>query len=79
MTVRDGAFLGESGHRSRDLGLRVLWQQIAEFDKGADADSSKFSMDSRFEGMCRAHTFLSPKCGEIIMEYRYATITFVRG
>ena len=55
MPVGDGAFLGKSGHSSRDFGLRVTWQQIAEFRKGTDADPSEFSMDSRFEGMCRTH------------------------
>lgn len=58
MAVRDGAFLGESGYSIHDGSLRVTWQQIAEFGKGADADPSKFPVNSRFEQMCRSHTVL---------------------
>ena len=73
MAVGDGAFLGKSGHSSRNLGLRVFWQQIAEFSQGADADPGKFSMDSRFEGMCRAHTVLLKYC-ELILDVTFLFI-----
>jgi hypothetical protein len=66
MTVRDGAFPGESGHSSHDVSLRVTWQQIAEFGKGADTDPSKFTMDSRFEGMC-----LTPPSSQKILRKNY--------
>ncbi len=59
MAVGESAFLGESGHSSHDVGLRVTWQQLTEFGEGADADTSELSMDSQFEGMCRIHTVLS--------------------